>query len=115
MDAICAESRATFGATPWLFPATTSNFKAMPRGTWDWALRQATAGAWSAHVLRHTVESHMRELGIVEEHRDAVLNHVRTSTGSRYGHGEQLKIKAEAMERWHGHLLGIVAAGAAGT
>jgi integrase len=108
MGAIVTESKHTFGATAWLFPATTSNFRPMPRGTWDWALRNATGGSWSAHVLRHTVESHMRELGIGEEARDAVLNHVRAGTGARYGHGEQLAVKRKALELWHAHLLDIV-------
>jgi integrase len=108
MVEIAQESRVTFGGTAWLFPATVDNHKAIPRGTWDWALRQATEGRWSAHVLRHTVESHMRELEIPEESRDAVLNHVRQSTGSRYGHGEQLALKTRALEQWHRHLQHVV-------
>jgi integrase len=101
MSAIVAESKATFGATAWLFPATTSNFKALPRASFDWRVRQATEGRWSAHVLRHTVESHLRELGIGEEARDAVLNHVRKGSGARYAHGEQLAMKRTALADWH--------------
>jgi len=108
MGGIAKESRATFGATDWLFPSTMDSFKALPRGTWDWALRQATQGQWSAHVLRHTVESHLRELGVGEEARDAVLNHVRAGTGARYGHGEQLNTKREALSAWHGFLDHVV-------
>jgi len=108
MSAIVAESAATFGATAWLFPATTSNFKALPRASFDWSLRQATEGRWSAHVLRHSVESHLRELGVGEEARDAVLNHVRKGTGSRYGHGDQLAIKREALETWHRKLDAVL-------
>lgn len=104
MGEVVSESRATFGGTAWLFPSTVDTHKAIPRGTWDWALRQATDGKWSSHVLRHTVESHMRELEVPEESRDAVLNHVRASTGSRYGHGEQLALKTRAIETWHAHL-----------
>jgi integrase len=112
MVEVVSESRATFGGTAWLFPGTADTHKAIPRGTWDWALRQATDGRWSAHVLRHTVESHMRELEVPEEGRDAVLNHVRASTGSRYGHGEQLALKARALEQWHRHLQHVVRAAA---
>jgi integrase len=110
MAEVAAESRETFGGTAWLFPATVDTHKAIPRGTWDWSLRQATDGKWSAHVLRHTVESHMRELEIPEEALDAVLNHVRASTGSRYGHGEQLALKTRALETWHQHLQHVVRA-----
>ena len=110
MEAVAAESKQTFGATGWLFPSTTSNFRPMPRSSWEWALRRATDGAWSAHVLRHTVESHMRELGISEEARDAVLNHVRAGAGARYAHGAQLQVKADALHRWHQHLLDVVSA-----
>lgn len=108
MQDIIRETTSTFGATPWLFPGTVDTLKEMPRSSWDWSLRKATGGAWVSHVLRHTVESHLRELGISEEGRDAVLNHVRRSTGSRYGHGEQLAIKATALTTWHHYLESII-------
>ncbi|HYN79036.1 MAG TPA: integrase arm-type DNA-binding domain-containing protein [Lamprocystis sp. (in: g-proteobacteria)] len=107
MQDILRELRATFGATPHLFPATTTNFKAIPRASFDYSLRVATDGNWSAHVLRHTVESHLKELGIDEERRDLVLNHVRGSSGERYGHGEALGIKREALTPWHAKLTAL--------
>lgn len=107
MQDILHELRATFGATPYLFPATTTNFKAIPRASFDYSLRVATDGNWSAHVLRHTVESHLKELGIDEERRDLILNHVRTSSGERYGHGEALGIKREALAPWHAKLAAL--------
>ena len=107
MQDILRELRATFGATPHLFPATTTHFKAIPRASFDYSLRVATDGNWSAHVLRHTVESHLKELGIDEERRDMVLNHVRASSGARYGHSAALGMKREALEPWHAKLAGL--------
>lgn len=108
MAEIVTESKAAFGATDWLFPSTTTNFREIPRGTINWQIRWATKGAWSLHVLRHTVESHLRELGIAEEARDAVLNHVRKGSGARYGHGDQLDTKRAALSAWHHKLQDIV-------
>lgn len=107
MRSILDELRATFGATPYLFPATTTTRKAIPRGSFDYSLRVATGGDWSAHVLRHTVESHLKELGVDEERRDLILNHVRASSGARYGHSEALRIKQEALAPWHAKLAGL--------
>jgi len=111
MQAVLDEMRATFGPSDWIFPSTVSSFKPIPRGTWDYALRTATNGRFSAHVLRHTVESWLRELGLDEEHRDMVLNHVRRGTGSRYAHGEQIEAKREALRIWHKHVQSVTKKG----
>jgi integrase len=76
-------------------------FGDQPRGTLDWRIRTATQGAWSLHVLRHTVESQLAELGVSEEHRDLVLNHQRRSVGARYRHGRQLDAKRAVLTLWH--------------
>jgi integrase len=104
MQQIVDEMKQTFGRSEWLFPSTVSTFKPIPRGSWDYVLRTATGGKWSAHVLRHSIESHLRELGVSEEARDAILNHVRKSGGYRYGHGEKLDTKRDALVLWHGYL-----------
>jgi|GEM_PF-2051293 len=108
MQQLVDEMRATFGATPWLFPATTDTQKVLPRGTLDYMIRQGTKKAWSLHTLRHTVESHLRELGIPEETRDLILNHARESSGERYGHGEALEMKRKGLATWHEFLLNAV-------
>ncbi|WP_296703917.1 tyrosine-type recombinase/integrase [Thiocapsa sp. UBA6158] len=110
MQAVLDESRATFGTTPFVFPSTTTNRKEIPRASFDYSVRVATwdsdtgKAAWSAHVLRHTVESHLKELGVGEEQRDMVLNHVRASSGERYGHGQALALKRDALAPWHAKL-----------
>lgn len=108
MRGVVQEMKATFGATGWLFPATTDTHKVLPRGTLDYMIRQGTRGRWSLHVLRHTVETYLRELEVAEETRDLILNHVRESSGSRYGHGRALELKRAGLEVWHGFLLGKV-------
>jgi len=110
MEQIVAEMRQTFGATSWLFPATTDTHKALPRGTLDYMVRQSAKKEWSMHTLRHTVETMLRELEIPEETRDLILNHVRESSGERYGHGKALDMKRKGLEAWHKYLLEAVEA-----
>ncbi len=109
MLAVLEEMRATFPGSPDCFPATTGPLKPIPRGSSDYILRQATQGAWMWHTLRHTVESHLAELGIGAEVRDLILNHAgRGGVGERYRHGRQLDTKRRALECWHQFLLGKV-------
>lgn len=112
MRQVVDEMRSTFGATTWLFPATTDTHKALPAGTLDYMIRNGAKKEWSMHTLRHTVESHLRELEIPEETRDLILNHVRKSSGQGYGHGSALKMKAKGLEAWHEYLLNAVGAAA---
>lgn len=104
MRIVLDELRATFPTSPHIFPATTDEQKAIPRGSIDYIIRQATQGEWSLHVLRHSVESHLHELGVPEESRDLVLNHVRESSGAKYNHSTGLRMKREALQRWHNFL-----------
>lgn len=108
MSQVVEEMQATFRKTTWLFPATTNTHKALPRGTLDYMIREGSSGQWSMHTLRHTVESYLRELEVVEETRDLILNHVRQSTGERYGHGRALELKRRGLEVWHRYLLQAV-------
>ncbi len=110
MEQIVDEMRQTFGSTSWLFPATTDTHKPLPRGTLDYLIRKSAKKAWSMHTLRHTVETMLRELEIPEEIRDLILNHVRESTGERYGHGKAVEMKKKGLEVWHEYLLDAVGA-----
>jgi integrase len=56
MQQVVDEMRSTFGATHWLFPATTDTQKVLPRGTLDYMIRQGAKKTWSLHTLRHTVK-----------------------------------------------------------
>lgn len=104
MQAVLSELRATFPGEH-LFPGTLNYKEPIPRGTVDYILRVSSKSGFSMHVLRHTVESHLAELGISEEVRDMVLNHTRRSTGARYNHSEQLEAKREALTAWHAKLF----------
>jgi integrase len=108
MEDIIKELRETFGPSTWLFPATTTARKPIPRASFDYCVRVATGGAWSAHVLRHSVESWLAELKVPEEGRDLILNHVRKGSGARYGHSERLDEKHDILRCWHARLLDIV-------
>ncbi len=108
MWSVINEISATFPMSDYLFPATSDLKKELPRGTLDYIIRQSTGGEWSMHVLRHTVESWMADLGVVQEYRDLVLNHVRGTMSERYRHGLQLEAKRQALDIWHTKLMGIV-------
>lgn len=57
------------------------------------------------HALRHSVESHLAEMGVTAEVRDLILNHRgRGGVGERYRHGLQLDTKREGLEKWHSRL-----------
>lgn len=105
MQAILIELKATFPQTEPLFPGTLNLKEPIPRGTVDYILRVASKSGFSMHVLRHTVESHLAELGIPEEVRDMILNHTRRSTGARYNHSDQLEAKRAALTTWHTKLF----------
>lgn len=108
MVEVLDELAVTFPESDYLFPATTSKRKAIPRGSMDYMIREGTKGEWSMHTLRHTVESWLAELGVVEEHRNLVLNHWSGRMSERYRHGYQLDAKEKAMETWHKKLMEMV-------
>jgi site-specific recombinase XerD len=108
MVSVFDEMRSTFPDSEWLFPATTDWRKELPRGTLDYIIGVKTERKWSMHILRHTVETHLAELGIVEEVRDMILNHHRKSVGSRYNHSAQLEMKQEGLTKWHEYLESVV-------
>jgi integrase len=108
MISVLDEMRSTYPKSDKLFPATTDWHKEIPRGTLDYIIGVATQREWSMHVLRHTVETHLAELGVAEEVRDMILNHHRKSMGSRYNHSAQLDMKREGLSKWHEYLGSLV-------
>ncbi|MBK5939799.1 tyrosine-type recombinase/integrase [Halochromatium roseum] len=117
MREVLDEMRATFPGAPFLFPGLTDNLQPIARGSSDWVLRSSTGDGsnarpgWGWHTLRHTVETHLAELGISAEHRDLVLNHKgRGGVGERYRHGRQLDAKRDALERWHDRIFSLLSA-----
>lgn len=115
MQAVLDEMRLTFPGMPHLFPGLSDPLRPIARGSTDHILRTKTGDGsnarpgWSWHTLRHTVESHLAELGIGAETRDLILNHRgRGGVGERYRHGRQLEAKRAGLERWHQHLLSVI-------
>jgi integrase len=101
MQAVADESARLFPGSPWLFPATTSSTKPLPRGSTHHLL----AGVdWSPHVLRHTVATWLQELGVERDARQAVLNHIDAGMAARYGHSRQIDMKRTALATWHDEL-----------
>lgn len=105
MQAVLDEMRQSFPGSAHVFVSTTSILKPVPRGSADWVLRSVP---WSWHVLRHSVESHMAELGVGAEVRDLILNHAQRGVGERYRHGRQLDQKRAGLQAWHDYLLSAV-------
>ena len=55
----------------------------------------------SPHDLRRTVETRMAALGIPQEHRDRVLNHVTGGIGAKhYNRHDYAAEKRDALMRW---------------
>ncbi len=106
MQEVIDEMTNTFGKGRFLFPSTTSHSKPIPRGSWHYQLK--SNADFSAHELRHTVETHLAELGVSEEKRDLVLNHVRQSSGSRYNHSTGISMKTDALSAWHNKLQKVL-------
>jgi integrase len=106
MQAVIDEMTNTFGPSHILFQATTTHSKPIPRGSWHYQLK--SNADFSAHELRHTVETHLAELSISEEYRDLILNHVRKSSGARYNHSLRIDAKRQVLEQWHNRLAEII-------
>ncbi len=63
---------------------------------------------WSLHDLRSTAESRMAEMGIVQEHRDAVLGHAKPGLQKTYNKFDYANEKVEALRRYGELLMEIV-------
>ncbi|MCG8092876.1 MAG: integrase family protein [Candidatus Thiodiazotropha endolucinida] len=108
MEMVLEECRATYPKSDWIFPATTGWKKAIPRGSLDYIVRESSKGNWSLHVLRHTVETWLADLGVSEEHRNLILNHWTGRMSERYRHGHQIETKKAVLDLWHSKLMEMV-------
>ena len=63
---------------------------------------------WTWHDFRRTVETRMAALGIVQEHRDAVLGHAKPGLQKTYNKHDYLAEKREALARYAAHLMEVV-------
>ena len=68
----------------------------------------APTAPWSFHDLRATCESRMAALGIVQEHRDAVLGHARPGLQKIYNKFDYSDEKVEALRAYAAHLMEVV-------
>jgi integrase len=63
---------------------------------------------FSPHDFRRTVETGMARLGIVQEVRDRVLNHVDGSVGGQHYNRHDYEVETrEALERWADHVASL--------
>lgn len=77
-----------------------ANFCGRLKGDSD-AERTWRADAPTPHDLRRTVETRLASLGVVKEHRDAVLNHVTPGVGAKhYNRHDFEPEKRAALNRW---------------
>ncbi len=63
---------------------------------------------FTIHDFRRTVETRMAALGIVQEHRDAVIGHKRSSLQQIYNKYEYINEKRTALETYSAHLMEVV-------
>lgn len=64
--------------------------------------------SFTPHDLRRTVATHMPRIGILREHREAVLNHTMSTLEGTYDLYSYDKEKQRALERWARELERIV-------
>jgi integrase len=70
-----------------------------------------TIPAWKIHDIRRSVVTHMVEIGILPHVVEAVINHVsghRGGVAGVYNRAQYLTEKKAALEKWAGHLAGVV-------
>jgi integrase len=73
--------------------------------------RPPIAAPWRLHDLRRTVATGMADIGIQPHIIEAVLNHVsgaRAGVAGIYNRAIYATEKAEALERWASHVVGMV-------
>lgn len=65
--------------------------------------RRALLPAWRLHDIRHSVSTHMHEIGVAPHIVEAIINHVSGHKGGvagRYNHASYREQKATALQRW---------------
>jgi integrase len=98
----------------YIFPARSNAEKPMGRISATNAVKthcdQGTFGIppFTPHDLRRTVATHMPRIGILREHREAVLNHTMPTVEGTYDLYSYDKEKQRALERWARELERIV-------
>lgn len=63
---------------------------------------------WTLHDFRRTVETRMASLGIVQEHRDAVLGHAKPGLQKTYNKFDYAEAKRAALDLYERHLMEVV-------
>lgn len=63
---------------------------------------------WSYHPCRDTVASWLKEQGHSKFERALVLNHSEVGVTSDYSHSYPVDLKRDLLEKWAGHVAGIV-------
>jgi integrase len=72
--------------------------------------KRAPLPAWRLHDIRHSVSTHMHEIGIPPHIVEAVINHVSGHKGGvagRYNHAQYREQKSAALQRWGDWLEGV--------
>jgi integrase len=64
--------------------------------------------AWVLHDIRRTVRSKLAELSVSHEIAERVLNHAMTKIERTYNRHSYRQEKAQALQRWADHLMGLV-------
>ena len=108
MQAVLTDMKNTYDSE-FIFPATTSNRKSIPRGSLHYLLKKH--GDFTPHELRHTVATLCDDIGGIEETDvSRILNHSfreGSATTKTYSHSEKLPAKRATLEIWHRELARI--------
>jgi integrase len=70
--------------------------------------RQSGVTGWVWHDIRRTVRSKLAELSVPYEIAERVLNHAMTKLERVYNRHSYRQEKAQALQRWADHLMGLV-------
>ncbi|MBU5613744.1 tyrosine-type recombinase/integrase [Geomonas azotofigens] len=101
-------------STGYIFPGRNDAEKPIGRITATNAVKthceEGTFGIppFTPHDLRRTVATHMPRIGVLREHREAVLNHTMPTVEGTYDLYSYDKEKQRALERWSRELERIV-------
>ncbi len=95
-----------------IFPAATRENVAMDCGSTLMVKVRKASGVkdWTAHPHRHTVTTWLQNEGHDEYDRGLILNHSSSGTVTGgYSHGYSLERTRELLDKWAGHVKGVVA------
>ena len=63
---------------------------------------------WTYHASRDTMATWLKDQGHSEYERGLVLNHSESGVTSKYSHGYPVDLKRELLEKWAGHVAGLI-------